>query len=123
MSVFSFAFRHYFPTLAIFACFIVIESPESDFAYSPTIKFPEINIQIRYLNPRSTQIKENIITPVDDALGTISGIVPTRSISTADKMEIDMEFERPTERNVIARETMSISSLYSYAIPVQDGWS
>lgn len=82
-------------TFMILICIIVIGGialVRLPLAFLPKVDFPFIVINIPYPNSNPTQIEREIAKPVEEVLATLSGVKSMSSTSTADDVQLFLEF-------------------------------
>jgi HAE1 family hydrophobic/amphiphilic exporter-1 len=62
-------------------------------AFLPTVDVPFIGIEVPYPNSNPMQVEREITKPIEEVLGTLSGVKSLRSTSSPDSAEIRMEFD------------------------------
>ena len=61
--------------------------------YLPDLTFPSISIEVNYPSSSPEEIERNITRPIEEAMGTLSGVKGLRSSSYGSRASIRVEFD------------------------------
>ena len=82
-------------TLMVFACFLVIgliSAKLLPLEYFPDMEFPGIGINIPYPGATPEEVERQITKPVEEVLGTISGVKRLNSTSSENGANFELRF-------------------------------
>jgi len=96
MNITEFALKRPVTVMVIFTCFAaigVIAARLLPLEYFPDIEFPFIAVQVPYQGSSPEEVERLITKPIEESLGTLSGVKRMTSTSDANQSEVDLEFD------------------------------
>src|SRR5690348_1234023 len=114
MNITEFALKRPVTVMVIFTCFAaigVIAARLLPLEYFPDIEFPFIQVQVPYQGSSPEEVERLITKPIEEALGTLSGVKRMTSTSDANQSEVDLEFN--WDENVSVKEVQVLDKVDS----------
>ena len=111
-------------TFMILICIIVIGGialVRLPLAFLPKVDFPFIVINIPYPNSNPSQIEREIAKPVEEVLATLSGVKSLRSTSSADNVELFLEFNWGYDLDVVRMQVSEKMEQVKRSLPEEIG--
>ncbi|HET7176742.1 MAG TPA: efflux RND transporter permease subunit [Gammaproteobacteria bacterium] len=114
MNITEFALKRPVTVMVVFTCFAaigVIAARLLPLEYFPDIEFPFIQVQVPYQGSSPEEVERLITKPIEEALGTLSGVKRMTSTSDANQSEVDLEFN--WDENVSVKEVQVLDKVDS----------
>jgi HAE1 family hydrophobic/amphiphilic exporter-1 len=96
VNITDFALKRPVTVMVVFTCFAaigVIASRLLPLEYFPDIEFPFIAVQVNYQGSSPEEVERLITKPIEESLGTLSGVKRMTSTSDANQAEVDLQFD------------------------------
>ncbi|HEV2111189.1 MAG TPA: efflux RND transporter permease subunit, partial [Gammaproteobacteria bacterium] len=96
MNITEFALKRPVTVMVIFTCFAaigVIAARLLPLEYFPDIEFPFIQVQVPYQGSSPEEVERLITKPIEESLGTLSGVKRMTSTSDANQSQVNLEFD------------------------------
>lgn len=114
MNITEFALKRPVTVMVVFTCFAaigVIAARLLPLEYFPDIEFPFIAVQVPYQGSSPEEVERLITKPIEESLGTLSGVKRMTSTSDANQSEVDLEFD--WGENVAVKEVQVLDKVDS----------
>ena len=96
MNITDFALKRPVTVMVIFTCFAaigVIAARLLPLEYFPDIEFPFITVQVPYQGSSPEEVERLITKPIEESLGTLSGVKRMTSTSDSNQSQVNLEFD------------------------------